>query len=248
VEQRLGLYRTTQRHVLKKPIPTGKLKGRALKSRVFELLASENLHPALDALVEMPARQVINPLFGLLLSTDPRIKWHAVTAFGAVVSPLADQDMESARVIMRRLMWQLNDESGGIGWGCPEAMGEITACHGGLALEYSNALISYVTEDGNFLEYEPLQRGAVWGIARLAQVRRRMVMEAVPHLLSFLAATDSTLRGLAVWALGLLGAREARSGIDPLIADTGKAEIYMDRRLEILPVSDLAQEALARIS
>jgi hypothetical protein len=44
---------------------------------------------------------------------------------GEVMAHLADKDMESARVIMRRLMWSLNDESGGIGWGAPEAMGEI---------------------------------------------------------------------------------------------------------------------------
>lgn len=25
--------------------------------------------------------------------------------------------MDSARIVMRRLMWSLNDESGGIGWG-----------------------------------------------------------------------------------------------------------------------------------
>ena len=30
-------------------------------------------------------------------------------------------------------MWTLNDESGGIGWGSPEVMGEILAAHKGLA-------------------------------------------------------------------------------------------------------------------
>ena len=54
---------------------------------------------------------------------------------GAVVAHLAEKDMESARVVMRRLMCSLNDESGGIGWGAPEAMGEIIASHEGLASE-----------------------------------------------------------------------------------------------------------------
>jgi len=35
-------------------------------------------------------------------------------------------------------MWSLNDESGGIGWGAPEAMGAIMARHTGLADEYAN--------------------------------------------------------------------------------------------------------------
>ena len=45
------------------------------------------------------------------------IKWHAVSALGAIVAALAEKEMESARIIMRRLMWSLNDESGSIGSG-----------------------------------------------------------------------------------------------------------------------------------
>lgn len=44
--------------------------------------------------------------------------------------------MEKACTVMRRLMWTLNDEFGGIGWGVPEAMGEIMVCHKGLAHIY----------------------------------------------------------------------------------------------------------------
>ncbi|HID31456.1 MAG TPA: HEAT repeat domain-containing protein, partial [Desulfobacterales bacterium] len=116
---------------------------------------------------------------------------------GAVVANLAEKDMESARVVMRRLMWSLNDESGGIGWGAPEAMGEIIASHEGLAKEYVSVLISYVREDGNFLEYEALQRGAIWGVGRVAQARPELVQNAVPHLVLFLESPDAAVRGLA---------------------------------------------------
>ena len=71
----------------------------------------------LKAILELPARQVVNPLFSFLYNTDELLKWKAVTALGAVVSNLASHDMESARIVMRRLIWNLNDESGGIGWG-----------------------------------------------------------------------------------------------------------------------------------
>jgi hypothetical protein len=181
----------------------GRLK---LKRRVLEIIRTKDLDRALDALRQLPARRIINPLFSLLLSTDPEIKWTAVTAIGAVVAKLAGEDMESARVIMRRTMWQLNEESGGIGWGCPESMGEIMARHEGLAKEYAPILISYVRKDANFLSFEPLQRGVVWGLGRLAQVMPRMVQDAIPYLLPFLEAEDVVLKGLAVWALGLLGA------------------------------------------
>ena len=160
-----------------------RLSGRRLKKKVLELLGSHDLDQSIERLLELPARRVINPLFSFILSADPAIHWPAVTAMGAVAARLAEQDMEPARVIMRRFMWQLNDESGGIGWGCPESMGEATARHRGLADEFSPVLISYIREDGNFLEYEPLQRGAVWAIGRLAQDRPRLARSAYPHLL-----------------------------------------------------------------
>ena len=101
------------------------LRGRSLKQKVLELLKSEDLGRAIDQLCRLSPRHAVNPLFSFLYHRDEQIKWRAVNAMGAIVSKLADEDMESARVIIRRLMWNLNDESGGIGWGSPEAMGEI---------------------------------------------------------------------------------------------------------------------------
>jgi hypothetical protein len=221
--------------------------GRQLKRHLLDLLSKAPLEQTLRALQQLPPRRVINPLFSFLLSTDPRVRWTAVTGFGAVVSRLADQDMESARVVMRRLTWQLNDESGGIGWGCPEAMGEIVACHRGLAEEYAGVLVSYVDEGGNFLEYEPLRRGALWGIARAAQARPSSVRRAKPHLTLFLDSPDNASRGLATWALGLLKAGEARSKIERLTSDNSELLLYRNRKLEACRLADLAREALLNI-
>jgi hypothetical protein len=128
--------------------------GRSLKKKLFDLLNQGNLDKALVEIGRLPPRQTINPLLSFIQSGNEKIKWGAVKAMGVVVSQLADLDLESARVIMRRLMWSLNDESGGIGWGSPEAMGEILATHRGLAHEYAHILLSYAREDGNYLEHE----------------------------------------------------------------------------------------------
>ena len=126
-------------------------------------------------------------------------------------------------------------------------MGEVVACHEGLSREYAWALVSYIREDGNFLEHEPLQEGSLWGICRVAQVRPKLVRDAVPHLLRFLEARGATLRGLAVWALGLLGAREARSQIERLENDGDRIAIYRDRKIKTYQVKGLAKEALEKI-
>jgi hypothetical protein len=224
---------------------SAKRSSRDLKREVLDLLRADNFDQRLSELCQLPARQVINPLISFLLSSDEQTKWRAVTALGAVVANLAEKDMESARVVMRRLMWSLNDESGGIGWGAPEAIGEIIATHEGLAKEYAKVLISYVRKDGNFLEYEPLQRGAVWAIGRVAQVRPDIVQDALPHLLPYLGSTDDSLRGLGAWATGLLGPETAWLHLQPLLGDKTEIPLYLNRRLVFCCVSDLAKEALA---
>ncbi len=226
---------------------TGKQKGRDLKRKVLEILKSDDLDQVLDELYRLPSRQVINSLFPLLCSNDEQIKWRAVTAMGAVVANLADEDIESARVIIRRLMWSLNDESGGIGWGAPEAIGEILACHGGLAREYVNILTSYIREDGNFLEHEPLQKGAMWGVARLAQVRPHLVQDARGYLIKRLDSSDATVKGLAALTLGLVGAEEARLQLEDLSRDDTEVHLYLDRKMAVRRVSELAEQALATV-
>ncbi|WP_340147891.1 DVU0298 family protein, partial [Desulfosarcina cetonica] len=158
---------------------------RKLKVQIGELLAGADFTAALDTIGALPGRQAVNPLFAFLYAGEETLRWRAVSAMGRVVAGMADHDLESARVVMRRFMWNLNDESGGIGWGSPEAMGEITAVHAGLAGEYGRILLSYIDPDGNFLEHERLQRGALWGVGRLAHARPDIAMSAADHLRRF---------------------------------------------------------------
>jgi hypothetical protein len=220
-------------------------RGRFLKQKVLELLKSADFDLALEVLYNWPARQAINPLFSFLYNLDEQIRWRAVTAMGAVVAKLADEDMESARVIMRRLMWNLNDESGGIGWGSPEAMGEILARHEALSEEYHRILLSYVKKDGNFQEHEWMQRGVLWAIGRLSRVRPEQVKDAGPYIMPYLDSPDDVVRGLAAWIMGLLGVKEARPSLEQLSDDDAEIEIYLGHGLVKRRVKEFAREAMA---
>jgi len=222
--------------------------GRQLKKKVRDILNSLEMAPAVEALRQMPARQVVNPLFSFLCQGDDRLRWAAVTAMGRVVARLAEQDMDAARVILRRLMWSLNDESGGIGWGSPEAMGEILACHGGLAEEYAHILISYARKGGNFLEYEMLQRGLLWGIARLSEVRPYLIQHAALDLIPYLESADPAVRGMAACIMGLLRIPKARRRLELLINDNTAFHTWTDDRLVQRRVKDMAKAALKRLS
>ncbi len=174
---------------------------RLLKQKLIDLLGGPGFEKSLEEIRLFPPKLVVNPLFSLFHNRVEIIRWRAVTAMGMVVSDLADHESEAGRVIMRRLMWNLNDESGGIGWGSPEAMGEIMARNERLAGEYHRILVSYIRPDGNFIEHEPLQRGVLWGICRLARARPELMADARPFLVPFLESEDASLRGLAALAL-----------------------------------------------
>jgi len=208
------------------------------------LLAEDNFSTALARISRLPARRVVNPLFSFLYHGDPLIRWRAVSAMGRVVSRLAESDMPAAQVVMRRLLWNLNDESGGIGWGSPEAMGDIMACSEALTRDYHRLLISYIDPAGNYLEHEGLQRGVLWGLGRLFHARPETGSGCGSHLLPFFKAPDAPLRGLAVWAAVPLASPPLRKPMEALTKDSAVLQIYKDMSLVEKQVGEVAREAL----
>jgi hypothetical protein len=223
-----------------------KMNSRRLKKEIFKHLSSPDIQKSFTHLEAIPARQAVNPLFSFLYNTDPIVKWHAVSAMGHVVAGLADRDMESARVVMRRMIWNLNDESGGIGWGSPEAMGEGMACHDRLAEEYHRILVSYIRPDGNFLEHPELQKGLLWGLARLAQTYPERVWEAGPFLLPFLESKDPEHRGLAALAAESIPDKSLLKALENLLTDPTEISLYGDRVFRQIRVGELAKNARKR--
>ena len=220
--------------------------SRELKKKLSALLINEEFEKSLEEIFRIPVRRVVNPLFSFFYHTDELLKWRAVTAMGVVVARLAHEDIESARIVMRRLMWNLNDESGGIGWGSPEAMGEIMARHDGLAKEYACILVSYINEAGNFLEHEMLQRGVLWGLGRLAHARPELVRDAAAYLPLFMRSKDAVHRGLAAWVAGAIPSEITEPLLKHLATDEARINIFINMNIEERTVGQLAVEALSQ--
>ncbi len=211
-----------------------------MRDVVGELLQDPDAKQASGTLCRLPPRRVINPLIRFLHSNEQPIKWRAVTGLGAVVSALADNDMTSAREVMRRLMWNLNSESGGIGWGSAEAMGEIMANHEGLADEYASILVSYINEGDNYIENESLQKGVLWALGRLAHVWPHQVEEGASLLLPFLTSADADCRGLAAWTARAIGSDTTKALLSQLKEDTASLQIYIADKFVTFRVNELA--------
>lgn len=138
--------------------------GRKIKKQVGQILENRHQQTAMAQLAQIPDKQLTGHLFSYFYHTDELIKFRASAAMGRLGARIGQTHMEKARIVLRRIMWNLNDESGGIGWGSPEAMGEILSQSPALAGEFKSILFSYLDPGGNFIEHEVLQRGVIWGI------------------------------------------------------------------------------------
>jgi len=152
------------------------------KRELLKFLEQDGFEKNLKNINKFPPKKVVNALFSFLVTTNQTIKQHTIIAMGEVVSRLAEDDIESARIVMRRLMLSVTEESGGIGWNTPEAMGEIMARSEQLANEYHKILISYTVGGGNELDFEGLQKSVIAGLKRLTEVHPHLV-KGVKHLL-----------------------------------------------------------------
>jgi hypothetical protein len=224
-----------------------------IKKELTEILKQTDLDILSRVLQIYKPSDLITPLFSALYNIDELIRWHAVSAFGLVVDRMARQDMESGRIIMRRFLWSLNDESGGIGWGAPEAMAEIMAINEDLFQEYGHMLFSYMREDGpesfqdgNFIELPELQRGVIWGVGRLADIYREILIEqgVVVDLVPYLRSSDGVVRGMALWALAKLSDVSVDLDVQRFKADHTSLGIYENGVIIRTTISNLACQYL----
>lgn len=233
------------------------MSSRKIKQQVLALFNGRDLASVLEALRLLSPKDVVNVLFSAICRGDPLVRWQAISCMGDAVARLADADMEEARVIMRRLLWSLNDESGGIGWGAPECMAEIMCRHAGLAAEYVHMLLSYmradgaeICQDGNFIEHPLLQRGVVWGVARLSRCHRDLLLEqgAGNDIPRYLGVPDAETRGLAVMAAGALRLTAARSIVHNMTTDAAPVTVYQDGLFLETTVGRLSHSALEALN
>lgn len=215
--------------------------GRKTKKLVGEFLALGSRSQALESLTHIPDAQLTGHLFSYFYSKEELIKFRSVTAMGELVARIAGNRLENARVILRRIMWNLNDESGGIGWGSPEAMGEILSKSPALAREFKSILFSYLDHKGNHIEHDMLQRGVLWGIGTYLGTAPRDITDATREQLeTHMGSSDPVKRGYAIRALHNADVFKCMTLPEFIQTDRTPIDIYTGWNFTATQISDMA--------
>ncbi len=200
---------------------------RAYKKLLRQWLEEDNWQEYLSEIEALEPKEVVGTLFSfLLLGGD--MTHRAACALGLCVEKMRARKTEEARDIVRRIMWQMNEESGNIGWGKPEAFAEILVSSEVLAKEFHNILLSYIVDTGrddNFCDHAPLRRSCYWAVGRLAMVRPQLCQRIISWLMKSLTEheEDMVCRGMALWALMQFPKNDVPSfEIYPLLKNLGQ--------------------------
>jgi hypothetical protein len=187
-------------------------------------------------------KRVLSQLLSLTYTADDLLGWRAVKALGLAAAQVARQDAEFVRNILRRLMWSLNDESGGVGWRSPQAMGAIIAQCPRQFAEFVPIVVSLFDLDE--IHFYP---GVLWAIGQIADRDRALVGLALSQVLACLSEPDPQTRGVAAWCLGRLGDAEAIAALEPLRTDPAMLSVFSDDQRRERTVGELVQEALRQL-
>ncbi|MCF8045788.1 MAG: hypothetical protein K9J83_07990 [Desulfarculaceae bacterium] len=198
-----------------------------MRKKLQEILATSDRKTALAFAESYSLEQLTGPVFSQFYHPVDLVKFRSIALLGKVAGRTEPVSTERVRILMRKLMWYLNEESGGIGWGAPEAMGEVMANCERMGLEFGSILVSYLDPDRNFLEHEALQRGVLWGIGTLVEKVVPYDPDSLLRLITpYLGSEDAVKRGFAARAVLNMGVDPASIPLEFLESDRGVIDIF----------------------
>jgi hypothetical protein len=161
---------------------------------------------------------VLRYLAGRLYSEREDEKWRAVRALGRVVGEGGLLSIERVVELVRRFFWVLNDESGAVPYGVPEAIGEILAVRPELQPTFLPLLCAHLTEE-DMVQTGPIERGIIWALGRVGPPVARCSPDAVEVIRQSVGShPDPDTRETSVGALARI-----YGAADPVSAERGGA-------------------------
>ena len=180
---------------------------RTTRMRLKNMLEQDDWKTRLVELEAVEPRELVGPLFSCLPLAVP-VRDRAAELLGTVVARMEEKNREEARNVVRRLMWHMNEESGNMGWGIPEAFGAVLAASRTLANEFGPVLISYIIDTGkddNYCDHPLLRRSCFGAVDRLVRAWPEFAAKVRGPLQAGLLDPDSGCREQAGRTLARIG-------------------------------------------
>jgi hypothetical protein len=181
-------------------------------------------------------RKTLSLLIRMAYDKETLVGWRAIKAVGRIAKVLVKTEHEFLRIAIRKLLWSLSDESGGIGWAAPELLGEIVSADP----EGFADIIPLIAEVYN-IEEKTFRPGVMYALVRIAEVSPELVADYQKIIIRSLMDTDPLIKIYTLEMVGLvwtivcnknLWSMEYQKKIDSLVnkmkIDKGVAWIYQN--------------------
>ncbi len=192
----------------------------------------------------LQSRKILSVLIRLAYEKETLVGWRAIKAIGKVASVFVNSNYDFLRETIRKLLWSLSDESGGIGWAAPEILGEIVSADP----EKMADIIPLITEV-YYIEEKVFRPGVLYALKRIAEVNPEAVVPFQQVVLDGLTEQEPLARVYALDLVGLLDARMlpenrkcVRDALMNLLNDRSEVWIYKNDGFHGIVVGDYAKE------
>ncbi|TAN43319.1 MAG: hypothetical protein EPN22_10320 [Nitrospirae bacterium] len=195
---------------------------RKTKELIREWLETNDLEAI--AVLSLSDKSVIKTLIAMSYDKEIVSGWRAMEAMGIVARELSRESVEVVRDAIRRLLWSMGEESGGIGWSAAEMLGEIIMNNPG-------AFSDIVPIVWSFKDEEMFRAGVVRAMGRVGSVRPDLVLFALPEMRPLLDDPNPNVRAQTAWALGVLNDKDSVGMLTALSRDEAAVDFYQDGEL-----------------
>jgi hypothetical protein len=165
------------------------------KKFILHALESNDLDAVVSFIQEN--RKALSLLIRMAYDKETLVGWRAIKAVGRVAKALGTTHNEFLRITMRKLLWSLSDESGGIGWAAPELLGEIVSSDP----ECFADIIPLIAEVYD-IEEQTFRPGVMYALARVAEVSPELAANYQKVIIRSLVDKNPLTK---IYALDLLG-------------------------------------------
>ncbi len=210
-----------------------------MKMLIKELLESGDFEEIKSLSIQ--EKGVIRWLISLSYDKLDVISWRAIEAMGVVSKEISKRNPEIIRETIRKLLWSMGEESGGIGWSAPEMIGEIIRANPEMYSEIIPILWS-------FKEEEMFRPGVIRAMFRIGEVRQDLIAFILKDLKDMLIDNNPAVRGYAALIIGMLRDRSYIEGLKELLKDDNKMLFFQDGAIVEKKVSDIAKDSIEKIS